>query len=489
MNLYAKKIKYDFNKNDTIVLFITEEGLKDRSGLMKNKLSYIFEKIDFKFFKAKKSETMFIPFSENPNIIICGLGSAEKADSESVRNSAAAITALCRSRNMDTINILIPEIKNFTESRLLRLIAEGIYLSNYSFSKYKSKNSEDEKHPIKKALFYTDEKLSSAILNEVKIISGNTILCRDLVNETSDKITPLRIAKEAKKLSSINGISCRVYGKKEIEKMRMGLLLAVNKGSKIPPQLVVLEYTGNPKEKKSIAIVGKGITFDSGGINLKPSGHIETMRMDMSGAAAVLYALKSAAELKLKKNIVAVMPLTENMLSNEAYRPGDIFKAYNGKSVEIGNTDAEGRLILADALAFTEKKLNPDYIIDLATLTGACLVTFGETVAGMLSNNDHLAKIIEESAEATGEKVWRLPLYSDYDEPLKSEIADLCNISADRNAGTIIGAVFLKNFINDKKWAHIDIAGTAWYSKQRGYRPKNATGFGVRLLIETLKVL
>jgi leucyl aminopeptidase len=268
--------------------------------------------------------------------------------------------------------------------------------------------------------------------------------------------------------------------------MKMGLILAVNKGSAKPPQLAVLKYRGDYQDKKFIALVGKGITFDSGGMNLKPSGHIEDMRTDMAGAAAAMYTLKSAAELKLARNLYAVLPLTENMLSNDSYRPGDVFTAYNGTTVEIGNTDAEGRLVLADALAFTEKILKPDCIIDIATLTGACLATFGELMAGYVTTDDGLGKVLEEAGAATGELIWRLPLIKDYEENVKSDIADICNISSEKNAGTIMGGIFLKNFVKTKRWAHIDIASTARATKPRGYRPKNATGFGVRLLVEAI---
>ncbi len=291
----------------------------------------------------------------------------------------------------------------------------------------------------------------------------------------------------AGKLSGMKGVSCRVYGKSELEKLKMGLLLAVSRGSKYPPRLVVIKYTGNPKSKKQIAVVGKGITYDSGGMNLKPSASIEDMRSDMAGAAVCLYAVKAAAELKLKKNVVAVLPLCENMLSNNSFRAGDVFKAFNGKNVEIGNTDAEGRLILADAVAFTEKNLKPDCIIDIATLTGACLVCFGEFIAALLSNNDRLAEAVFKAGEKTGEKLWRLPLDKDYDDLIKSDIADVKNVGQGRNAGTIVGAAFIKRFIKDVPWAHIDIAGTSWYSKARGYKPKYATGYGVRLFVELFK--
>jgi leucyl aminopeptidase len=291
----------------------------------------------------------------------------------------------------------------------------------------------------------------------------------------------------AKKLASIKNVTCRVLGQKEISALKMGLLMAVNSGSSIPPQMVILSYRGEPGSRESIALVGKGITFDSGGMNLKTNGHIELMRMDMAGAATVMYALKTAAELGISKNIHAVMPLTENMISNTAYSPGDVFTAYNGMTVEVGNTGAEGRLILADALAYTLSKLKPAHIIDIATLTGACVVTFGETVAGLISTDDALTGRIRKAADSTGEKIWPLPLYSEYEENMKSDIADLCNMSSEKNSGTIHGAAFLKNFVGETPWAHIDIAGTAWYTKQRGYRPKNATAYGLRLITVLLK--
>jgi leucyl aminopeptidase len=366
-------------------------------------------------------------------------------------------------------------------------LAEGSSLSNYEFIRYKTPDAESKTAFVEKIGFCSNVKKAPGLLKKTGTISENVLLCRDLVNDITEKSNPILIAAEAKKLSKLKNMSCKVYGKTELERMKMGLLLAVNRGSKIPPQLVVLKYMGDPSDKKSIACVGKGITFDSGGMNLKPSGHIETMRMDMAGAAAVLYTLKTAAELGLKKNIYGVMPLTENMLSNDSYRPGDVFRSYSGKTVEVGNTDAEGRLILADALAFTEDRLKPECIIDMATLTGACIVAFGETVAGLLSNSDELAETVREAAETTGEKVWRLPLFKDYEEPLKSDFADISNIPSKNEAGTIAAATFLKNFITKSSWAHIDIAGTAWYSTPRGYIPKNATGYGVRLLTEVLE--
>lgn len=487
MELIPKKNNYQFKKSETAVVFINEENVKKRSSLYPEILPFISEKIDLSFLRGREGETLFIPLLHEPNLIICGLGKTGEIDRECLRRASSTVIALCRDKNIKEINYLLPETEGFTKEEVLLSLAEGASLSNYEFIRYKTPGTEPKINFVEKLGFCSNIKKAAVLLNKTETISRNALLCRDLVNDITEKSSPLLIVSEARKLTKLKNMTCRVYGKKDLEKMKMGLLLAVNRGSKIPPQLIVLKYRGNPSSKKSIACVGKGITFDSGGMNLKPSGHLETMRMDMAGAAAVLYTLKTAAELGLKKNIYGVMPLTENMLSNDSYRPGDVFRSYNGKTVEIGNTDAEGRLILADALAFTEDKLKPDCIIDMATLTGACIVAFGETVAGILSNSDDLANTISAASELTGEKVWRLPLFKDYEEPLKSDFADINNIPSKKEAGTIAAATFLKNFITNTCWAHIDIAGTAWYSAPRGYIPKNATGYGVRLLTEVIE--
>ena len=486
MKITVNKSLPSIKQGDTFVVFIEKEGLKRKEHTHHHELNKFMSQIDVGYLKGNSGETFFSVSKGSPGIIVTGLGELKKIDRDSLRTAASSVISLCRDKHIEEIHVIPPELKGHDQRDVIRALAEGLHLANYSFDKYQNL-PQDEKNPlVKKAVMITRDKVSS-LLKEIEIISKNTLLCRDLVNETSDAANPAAIAAMAKKLASLDRVSCRVFNKTELEKMKMGLLLAVNRGSRIQPQLVVLTYTGNPRSSRYVALVGKGITFDSGGVNLKTSGHIETMRMDMAGAAAVMYAFKSAAELKLKKNMYAVMPLTENLISRDAYRPGDIFTAYNGKTVEIGNTDAEGRLILADALAYTARKLKPQYIIDLATLTGACLVALGETVAAYLSTSEELGTMLEKASRITGDKIWQLPLYPEYDENMKSETADISNISVDRNAGTIMGAVFLKNFIDDARWAHIDIAGTAWYSKARGYRPKNATGYGVRLLVELIK--
>lgn len=488
MRLTARPAVYTFKPKDTIAIFLPE-NYNTGTGIIPE-LSFIKDNTDFSSFKGKPSEVMFIPFKKYPNIILVGIGEKSKITKDSLRVNASAITAVCKKRNILHLHIVPPVIDEIDEPGAAAAVAEGLALSDYSFDKYKTTGEDDDLQlkKIDEAVFYSaDPGKLARIFNEIKIVTGNTILCRNLINESSEISNPVAIADMAGKLSGMKGVSCRVYGKSELEKLKMGLLLAVSRGSKYPPRLVVIKYTGNPKSKKQIAIVGKGITYDSGGMNLKPSASIEDMRSDMAGAAVCLYAVKAAAELKLKKNVVAVLPLCENMLSNNSFRAGDVFKSFSGKNVEIGNTDAEGRLILADAVAFTENNLKPDCIIDIATLTGACLVCFGEFIAALLSNNDKLAETVFKAGEETGEKLWRLPLDKEYDDLIKSDIADVKNVGHGRNAGTIVGATFIKRFIKDVSWAHIDIAGTSWYSKARGYKPKYATGYGVRLFVELFK--
>ncbi len=481
--------KETYTSEDTIVFFLSEEEA-EKPDTTKQELFATLEKdITLDYFKGKKSETQFYPLSGGPNLLLCGLGKKSELSFDDLRIAGGAAVSMMRELSLNTAKVVPPAGTDLPEEDVLRTLGEGAYLSNYAFNRYKSKQDEPEKPVVSSLKFITGANKGPAIAKETEIIAGNVLKCRDMVNDISEQATSVNIAKEASKISGKNNLTCTVYGKTEIKKMKMGLLLAVNQGSSIPPQFVVLKYAGNPKSRKCLALVGKGVTFDSGGVNLKPTGNIETMRQDMAGAAAVLYTLKTVSELKLKKNVYGVIPLTDNMLNSNAYRPGDVFTGYNGKTVEIGNTDAEGRLILADALAYTTDKLKPEYIIDVATLTGACVATFGETIAAYLANDDEIGSALEKASENTGEKIWKMPLYDEFDESLKSDIADIVNISSDRKAGTIIGATFLKNFIGESRWGHIDIAGTAWFSKARGYHPKNATGFGVRLLTESVKLL
>jgi len=469
---------------DVRVLFYDEKSISEFKYGNNKTLPDDITPARLNYFKGESCEIALI--SGGIDTIICGLGELSKLTAEGMRNCGAAVTSFAITKKMTGLTVFPPEQGKFSDEAALQYVAEGMALANYRFDKYRKPDNRSDK-PVGLIEFRTVAADAARIVRDVEITANNTFICRDLINDTADEINPVAFAKTASSIAKKAGIGCTILTKKDIAAKKMGLLLAVNRGSAVEPRVVVLKYKGDPSGKKMLGIIGKGITFDSGGMNLKPSGSMETMRCDMSGAAAVLCTMKTIAELGVKKNVTAVIPLTENMLSNGAYRPGDIFRSYSGRTVEIGNTDAEGRLILADALAYMEKEIRPDLMVDMATLTGACVVTFGETVAAFLSTDESIAAAMEKSSADTGEKIWRLPFFDDYDDRMKSEIADISNMSSEKNAGTICGAVFLRQFIEKTPWLHLDIAGTAWYSKARGYRPKYATGFGIRLLVNFLK--
>ncbi|MBI4406715.1 leucyl aminopeptidase [Candidatus Micrarchaeota archaeon] len=315
------------------------------------------------------------------------------------------------------------------------------------------------------------------------LISNAVNYCREISNEPANVATPTFLAREAEKLAGKN-VAITVLDKKKLEELECGALLSVAAGSTQPPVMTVLDY--KPQNySKTIALVGKGITFDSGGISIKPAKEMDQMKFDKSGACAVIASVKATNELSLPIRVIGVFAATENLPSGSASKPGDIVKAYNKKTIEILNTDAEGRLILADALSYVIDKYKPDYAVDLATLTGACAVALGSPASGLLSNNDELADMVLKAGEESGEKCWRLPLWKEYEERIKSDVADVKNLAdPDREAGAITAAAFLKQFVGQTPWAHVDIAATAWATTPRGYYSKGATGVGVRLCVK-----
>jgi len=327
----------------------------------------------------------------------------------------------------------------------------------------------------------------SAAAERARICAEAQNRARDLQSLPSNVATPSFLGRRARELASHHdGVTADVLGREEIAAKGMGGLVAVSQGSAEEPKLIVLRYEGGGSAPK-LGLVGKGVTFDTGGISLKPSAAMHEMKMDMSGAAAVLEAVGAIAELGLPLNLVAVVPATENMPSGTAIKPGDVITQYNGKTVEINNTDAEGRLILADALAYAAE-LGAERIVDLATLTGAVLMALGSTYAALISNDDELAAAVERAGEVTGELVWRLPLHPEYKQLTKGTVADLTNAAAKRKAGTIYAGSFLEEFVAETPWAHIDIAGTAW-DVGRPYTGSDASGIGVRLLVELARGL
>jgi leucyl aminopeptidase len=443
-------------------------------------------------FLAKEGEIVLLYISGEPEkrIVLLGLGPQEAITVEKLRRAYGGVTKFCHKKKIAEINLVMPECSALAKGDLVRGVAEGLLLPNYVFSSLKHDAVKDDQPVLlQKATLIGCSKQELALAERYATICHAVDLARDLVNGNADDITPQYLAAVAQGLSkTCKHVKTTVFDKKRIEKEKMGLLLAVNRGSSRDPAFIICEYKGKPKSSDHTVIIGKGITFDTGGLNLKPTGSMETMKGDMAGAAAVLAIIQAAASLELKVNVTAVVPTTENSIGSKSYKPGDVYVSYAGKTVENGNTDAEGRLILADALAYSTKHLKPSRIIDLATLTGAVEVALGNEATGLLSNNDVLADLLIRFGCETQERVWRLPLYEEYKDQLKSDIADIKSTGG-RQAGCITAAIFLHEFVGKTPWAHLDIAGTAFLSDSKRYLPKHGTGVGVRLIVSLLENL
>lgn len=423
------------------------------------------------------------------NVLLVGLGKRDEFTLEQLRRASGYAAQALRDNGIKTIATtlhLLPT-KKATLREQAQAATEGTILGNYQFTKYKTLNNEKIKE-VKSLTLLEADKAAEEGANAGKIVAEAQCWARNLVNEPGSTLTPAKLAEAALELKKL-GVKITVYDKKGIEKLGLNGLLAVNRGSAEEPRFIILEYKKNAN--RPVALVGKGITFDSGGLDIKPATSMETMQGDMAGAAAVIAAIKAVAELEINTNVVGVIPSTENMLGGAAYKPGDVVTAYNGRTMEIGNTDAEGRIILSDALAYAEKNFKPRMIIDIATLTGACVVALGYAAAGVMSKDQALIGRLKEAGERAGERLWELPLWDDYKEIVKSEVADVRNIPGGKGyeAGAIAGAWFLQHFIENTPWAHIDIAGPSWSIEKKHYLPKGGTGFGVRLLVEFLKMV
>jgi leucyl aminopeptidase len=437
-------------------------------------------------FKGSLNEILFLYPSNalEPRLILLGLGSQIEASEENLRKTYAALVKACRNKDILSLNVVMPETDFDTCSSIL----EGLSLASYTFNHLKSETLKEEPtSEIECVNLISTNSVDLARCHRALVGVKAVNYARDLVNGNADDITPQLLATTALDLANEHTtITTTVFDLARIQEEKMGLLLAVSRGSVRDPVFILVEYKGNPESKDITALVGKGVTYDTGGLNLKPTGSMETMKDDMAGAATVLGTIKAAAELGLKVNLLGVVVSTENAIGPNSYKPGDVFKSHAGKTVEIFNTDAEGRLILADALSYIQQHYTLSRILDFATLTGAILVALGEEAAGLFSNNDQLVKEIEQASYKSAERVWRMPLFPEYKEVLKSSIADIRNCG-NRQAGACTAAMFLQQFIIKTPWAHLDIAGTAFISSPKHYHPTTATGFGIRLLIELLR--
>ena len=412
-------------------------------------------------------------------IILVGLGKADDLKLDIVRSAGAAIARIAKKEKSKTLGISLPVAKD-DPSATAQLITEGILLALHQDNRFKSE-PEDKEAKLETVDLLGLGDQTAAITRGEQIASG-VILARELVAAPANSLTPIAMAETAEKIAADHGLSVEILEKEDCEKLGMGAFLGVAMASDLPPKFIHLTYKPEGTPKRKLAIIGKGLTFDSGGLNIKGAGSgIETMKIDMGGAAATLGAAKVIGQLKPDVEVHFISAATENMISGHAMHPGDILTASNGKTIEVNNTDAEGRLTLADALVFAEK-LEVDAIVDLATLTGACVVALGNSIAGLWSGDEQLASQLKEASELAGEKFWQMPLEEKYFEGMKSQIADMKN-TGPRPGGSITAALFLKQFVKETSWAHLDIAGPVWTDKESGCNNQGATGFPVRTLV------
>jgi len=419
-------------------------------------------------------------------VLLVGLGNKSSCTCAVLRNAYASVVKAMRAKKLKSANVLLPETDHIERESLCQAAIEGILMARYTFDQLKGESAQKkgEEARLDTVCFCGLNKAEEKLLQKTEKVIDSVNFVRDLVNGNSDDVTISFLKQMAQDLGKkySSSVKVKILDKRALEEEKMGLMLAVGKAAVHEPALVILEYTGNPGSKEKIAIVGKGITYDTGGLNIKTSG-METMKADMAGAAVALGIVRAAAELQLNVNFVSALALAENAIGPSSYKPGDVYRSRSGKTVEISNTDAEGRLVLGDAVSYIEEKYGPKQLIDFATLTGGVVVALGEEATGLFATDDALAKALEQSGERTQERIWRLPLYAEYKEYLKSNIADIKN-AGPRKASSGSGATFIQAFIKSVPWAHLDIAGTAYLSELKPCHATPATGVGIRLLVD-----
>jgi leucyl aminopeptidase len=473
----------------TIVLAVFEERGLGPLGQTADKAAggQLARAIASAAFTGKADETLTIHAPAwFDRVVLVGFGKADKIKPSTIENAGGTIYAQLAALKATSATVIadvfddMPAGLNFGAD-----LALGMQLRSYRFDKYRTVEKPGQKPTLTEVSVATPHPNAARTgFGRAKAIADAVFFARDLVSEPANILYPESFAERARERLTALGVTVEILGESKLAKLGMGALLGVGQGSERETQLVVMSYQGAPKakNKKPVAFVGKGVTFDTGGISLKPGPGMEDMKWDMAGAGAVTGLIASLAGRKAKVNAVGVIALVENMPDGKAQRPGDIVKSMSGQTIEVLNTDAEGRLALADALWYTIDRFKPQAVIDLATLTGAVIIALGSEFAGLFSNDETLATQLLAAGVESGEKLWRLPLDDAYDKQIDTDAADMKNISDGRGAGSTIGAIFLKRFVKDARWAHLDIAGVAWSKKDKATVPKGATAFGVRLL-------
>ena len=490
VNLTAiNKTKKAYTGTDHELLFLgifqdkkLNPSQRSLDSLVENKLS---EAIKFDGFIGKEDKQLMIYGNESiKRIALIGLGNQKKYTSDRARSLASNICQFANNINVSEFSV-DGDSFGLQKNGYAQAFSEGLVLGSYEFKDYKTEK--DENNKAESVTIYG--RVEKKNLDKGFALGKAVSFSRDLGNHPANILTPSYLAKEAEKIAEESPkMDCHIFDLKEIKKMGMGAFYGVAQGAKEPAKMIIVEYKGGRKSQKPIALVGKGLTFDSGGISIKPSPNMDEMKFDMCGSATVLGVLRAVSKLKPRINIVFAIGSTENMPGGNAQRPGDIVTAYNGKTIEVLNTDAEGRLVLADVLAYVNKQYEPAAILDFATLTGAVLVALGNRATGVMGNDVALMREVKKASEQSFEKVWELPLWEEYSSEIKGKYADIQNIGQPRLAGTITAGAFLKEFVGDTPWVHMDIAGTAWGPKEPSYQPKvGATGVAVRLVYQLLE--
>jgi leucyl aminopeptidase len=482
-------VKSELPSAGTIVVGVLEEHRLTPTAQQVDKLTKgaIARALGVGRFKGRPDEQLAIlapPGVDASRILLAGLGKADALDALTLQAVGGRIATALNAAGEHTATVAVDEIAGarLSTGEMAAHMALGARLRGYRFDKYRTREKPDQKPTLKRLNLALDDPASAKKASDpMERVAEGVLLTRDLVSEPANVIYPESLAERAKKLADL-GVEVEVLGEKQMKKLGMGALLGVGQGSAHESQLVIMQWRGAADSKqRPIAFVGKGVTFDTGGISIKPAQGMEEMKWDMAGAGTVIGLMHALAARKAKVNALGIAGLVENMPSGTAQRPGDIVTSLSGQTIEVINTDAEGRLVLADALWYCQEHFKPQAIVDLATLTGAVIIALGHVHGGLFSNNDTLAERLAAAGKATGELLWRLPLAEAYDKQINSDAADMKNVGG-RTAGSITAAQFLQRFVKDTPWAHLDIAGMAWSDKDAPTVPKGATAFGVRLL-------
>lgn len=488
----VEKAKIDQKQTSLLVIgvFEGEHDFSQSKELDPSVFASIKESFENKEFRGTLGSSIIVyTLDRGPmkKIMLLGLGKREKFSDECARVCAGKASQ--KAKELGVREFAVLQFANLDEG-LIEAMTEGAMLALYTFDRYKAPDGTQPPSKVQEItiLINSDSPKFQAIADKTALVVDAVNFSRDLGNLPPNDCSPAQLAGIATSLAQEFGMKSRVIDRYELENMGMGGIVAVGKGSNNPPKLIILEYSGGPGDQKPYLLVGKAVTFDTGGISIKPGEKMDEMKFDKCGGCTVLGVMRAVASLKAAVNIVGIVTAVENMPSATSYRPGDIIRMYNGKTVEVLNTDAEGRMILADALAYGIKTYSPRAVVDLATLTGAAIIALGANVAALVGTNKQLTDKLRKYSDKTGEKMWELPLYEEFNEQIKSTHADMKNVGG-RPGGAITAAAFLSNFVNGTPWTHIDIAGTAWTQDgtfERSYNPKGATGFGVRTLFRFL---